>query len=41
MDLGRILRVLVDVPATLPAERDPAPPPAEPAPAQQPAPGAP
>jgi hypothetical protein len=37
MDLGRILRILVDVPATLPAERDPVPPPPEPTPAKQPA----
>lgn len=32
MDLGRILRILTDVPATVPAERDPASPPSQPAP---------
>lgn len=37
MDLGRILRVLTDVPATVPPERDPAPAPSQPAPAKEPA----
>lgn len=37
MDLGRVLRILTDVPATVPPERDPAPA-AEPDPAEEPAP---
>ena len=41
MDLGRILRVLTDVPATVPAEQDPATPQSEPAPLAPPAQGAP
>jgi hypothetical protein len=32
MDLGRILRILTDVPATVPPEREPAAPASEPAP---------
>ena len=32
MELGRILRILTDVPATVPAEREPAAPASEPAP---------
>jgi len=38
MDLGRILRVLTDVPATVPPERDPARAPAQPEPVKDPAP---
>ena len=38
MDLGRILRVLTDVPAGVPAEREPAQAPSQPAPAKEPAP---
>jgi len=38
MDLGRILRILTDVPATAPAEREPAQAPSRPAPAEEPAP---
>jgi hypothetical protein len=38
MDLGRILRILTDVPAGPPAERDPAKTPSEPAPEREPAP---
>ena len=38
MDLGRILRVLTNVPATVPAEREQASLTNEPAPAAQPAP---
>jgi hypothetical protein len=38
MDLGRILRVLTDVPASVPAEREPMPTPGQPAPAKEPAP---
>lgn len=37
MDLGRVLRILTNVPATVPPERDPVPA-AEPAPAEEPAP---
>jgi len=38
MDLGRLLRILTDVPATVPAEREPAQTPSQPAPAKEPAP---
>ncbi len=40
MDLGPIIRVIENVPARLPVEREPAParPPAEPTPREQPAP---
>jgi len=38
MDLGRILRILTDVPATIPAEREPVPAAKEPAPAGDPTP---
>jgi hypothetical protein len=38
MDLGRILRFLTDVPAGVPAEREPAQTPSQPAPANEPAP---
>lgn len=37
MDLGRILRILTDVPASVPPEREPAPA-SEPAPAEEPTP---
>jgi hypothetical protein len=37
MDLGRILRILTDVPATVPAEREPAAAPNDPVPAGEPA----
>jgi hypothetical protein len=37
MDLGRILRVLTDVPATAPAEREPAHAPSQPTPTKEPA----
>jgi hypothetical protein len=36
MDLGRILRILVDVPASIPAEREPAACPNKPVPADTP-----
>jgi hypothetical protein len=37
MDLGRILRILTDVPTTVPAEREPAQAPSRPEPAKEPA----
>ena len=37
MDLGRILRILTDVPATAPAEREPVQTPSQPAPTKEPA----
>jgi hypothetical protein len=37
MDLGRILRILTDVPASLPTEREPAKTPSQPAPEREPA----